>query len=390
MVPAIAFAAPQLPHAFYGQAEINGNELPADSTINARAGGELVGSITLKNNGEYGGPGAYDSKLLAQGNISAGETITFFYSGIKAEQTASFQSGNTEKLDLTFSFSGNISGNKVTSKNNEDISLGSEEEGVTQVPEGTNEISLTNESSLDLSQGVSKSTNNKKTVKIKSSNGEDIEVSNSDNSEATVSIPDETTISSDTNWDGKITSPKDGDSSGSAPSGYQVGSTVVEVGSSDVTLDFDKAVKLTLSNVSGAVGYKPAGSSSWTRITTQCNGVSDPSNINSGECYYQTGGNTVIWTYHFTTFAQLNEEDTDSGSSGGGGGGGSIDTTDDDTEETQEERSDITNDGTVDILDFNQLMVEWGSTDNNNDADINEDNTVDILDFNALMVNWTE
>ena len=48
---------------------------------------------------------------------------------------------------------------------------------------------------------------------------------------------------------------------------------------------------------------------------------------------------------------------------------------------------DINCDGGINILDFNLLMVNWGSA-TNNVADLNKDGVVDILDFNLLMVNW--
>jgi hypothetical protein len=41
-----------------------------------------------------------------------------------------------------------------------------------------------------------------------------------------------------------------------------------------------------------------------SRIQTVCNGASDPSNIvGRGECYYDTGSDLIIWTYHLTKFA---------------------------------------------------------------------------------------
>ncbi len=43
----------------------------------------------------------------------------------------------------------------------------------------------------------------------------------------------------------------------------------------------------------------------------------------------------------------------------------------------------------ADILDFNLLMLNWGSTVSGNDADLNNDGRVDILDLNILMLNWT-
>ena len=50
---------------------------------------------------------------------------------------------------------------------------------------------------------------------------------------------------------------------------------------------------------------------------------------------------------------------------------------------------DTNNDGSIDVLDFNALMVNWGDVDTNNVADFDCDNKVAILDFNLLMVNWT-
>ena len=122
-----------------------------------------------------------------------------------------------------------------------------------------------------------------------------------------VVIPDDTVVTADSSWDGTMLLPQiDSGSTGNAPSGFSVGDTVIEVGSSLFTLSFDKAVKITLTGVTGTVGYKPAGSDNWQTITTQCNSATDSSNISSGECYFTSGSDTVIWTYHFTSFGGLN------------------------------------------------------------------------------------
>ena len=80
------------------------------------------------------------------------------------------------------------------------------------------------------------------------------------------------------------------------------------------------------------------------------------------------------------------------GGGGGGGGGGINNPTPTPTPQilgTSIKKGDANNDGKVDILDFNTLMVNWGSASANNPADFNGDNKVDILDFNLLMVNWS-
>ena len=52
------------------------------------------------------------------------------------------------------------------------------------------------------------------------------------------------------------------------------------------------------------------------------------------------------------------------------------------------QKVDINNDDKIDILDFNALMVSWGSAAVGSLADFNGDNKVDIFDFNLLMINW--
>ncbi|PJC51177.1 MAG: hypothetical protein CO032_00815, partial [Nitrosopumilales archaeon CG_4_9_14_0_2_um_filter_34_16] len=133
------------------------------------------------------------------------------------------------------------------------------------------------------------------------------------------SIPDGTTVLAPSGWDGKIAPPKTGSSSGTTPSGFSVGGTVIEVGSPTVVLLFDKPVTVLLSGVTGAVGYKPAGSNTWTQITNVCGETfTSPSNPTfPGECSISNGVDTKIVTYHFTTFGSFSSS---SGSRGGGGG----------------------------------------------------------------------
>ena len=50
---------------------------------------------------------------------------------------------------------------------------------------------------------------------------------------------------------------------------------------------------------------------------------------------------------------------------------------------------DANQDSAVDILDFNLVMVNWGTTAEGNVADFNNDNVIDIFDFNLLMIHWS-
>ncbi|NVN97417.1 hypothetical protein HXX01_04300 [Candidatus Nomurabacteria bacterium] len=135
-------------------------------------------------------------------------------------------------------------------------------------------------------------------------------------SNAKVIIQPSTKITA-TGWNGTMMLPRpDTSITNIAPVGFSVGNFKIEMGSPDVTLTFDKAVKITLSGVTGDVGYRSAGSNDWQMITTKCNNADDASNITSGECYFQDGVDTVIWTYHFTTFGELKAVNTQSSSGG--------------------------------------------------------------------------
>lgn len=76
---------------------------------------------------------------------------------------------------------------------------------------------------------------------------------------------------------------------------------------------------------------------------------------------------------------------------GGGGGGGGVTTPSTPTSPLSEtaQKVDANKDGKIDVLDFNTLMVNWGSASVGNAADFNGDGKVDVFDFNLLMINWT-
>jgi hypothetical protein len=53
------------------------------------------------------------------------------------------------------------------------------------------------------------------------------------------------------------------------------------------------------------------------------------------------------------------------------------------------QKADANKDNKIDILDFNTLIVNWGTAVSGNIADFNGDNIVDLFDFNFLMIYWT-
>ncbi len=163
------------------------------------------------------------------------------------------------------------------------------------------------------------------TLSSSGSSTQPITLTNSAVSNVSVSIPNTTTILAASGWDGTIAPPKTVTSTGSAPSGFSVGTTAISVGSADSVLIFDKPVTLTLSGTTGEVGYKSAGSNQWVKIDTTCTGTyANPTGaVFPGECKITDGTNTKILTYHFTTFGSLSVV----AASVSGGGGYFINTT---------------------------------------------------------------
>lgn len=149
-----------------------------------------------------------------------------------------------------------------------------------------------------------------KAVKISSGSvGIPVVITNANLATANVSIPDATTILAPSGWNGLIAPPKTGVTLGDTPPvGFSIG-TAVDVGSPTEVLLFDKPIQVTLSGVTGSIGYKPAGITSWTHITNVCAGTYATPTISAssfpGECSITDGVNTKILTYHLTTFGGL-------------------------------------------------------------------------------------
>ena len=100
-----AYAQPALPHAFYGSVTIDGSPAPAGTEVEARGSGVTTGitdnpTITTAV-GIYGTSSPFEHRLIVQGNIEEGATITFYVNGYSTGQTAEWHSGETTPLNLT-------------------------------------------------------------------------------------------------------------------------------------------------------------------------------------------------------------------------------------------------------------------------------------------------
>ncbi|MGY5148774.1 MAG: hypothetical protein ACW9W3_01790 [Candidatus Nitrosopumilus sp. bin_68KS] len=217
------------------------------------------------------------------------------------------------------------------------------------LPEGetaiaNDEVVLNDNSNLNLSENVivvdqtTKSiggidVNLTQKVKFIATKGTGIKITNTQLSSITVSIPDKTTMSAPSSWNGKITPPKQITTSGTIPSGFQTPTTSIQVGSPDVILIFDKSVTIILEGTTGQTAYKLPGQTSWILISTCLGTYDNPTDPPvDGECSISNGVDTKIVTFHFTEFTGLSTTSTttttttptiSSGTSNSGGGGGS-------------------------------------------------------------------
>ena len=93
---------PAMPHPFYGTVTIGGSDASVGTVVTAKVGGVQYGSITTTVAGQYGGSGAFDAKLLVEGDIATGATISFYVNGVDTTQTYAFSPGaDPTELNLT-------------------------------------------------------------------------------------------------------------------------------------------------------------------------------------------------------------------------------------------------------------------------------------------------
>ncbi len=107
-IPVYAADIPPLPHAFYGALEVNGSDAAPGYTVEARGEGVTTGiasnPIVTEEVGWYGSADPLGVKLIVQGDILDGETITFYVNGRLATSdpaTVVWHSGDTSEVDLT-------------------------------------------------------------------------------------------------------------------------------------------------------------------------------------------------------------------------------------------------------------------------------------------------
>ncbi len=98
LVPAVASAQQVPPHVFTGTVTVNGLGAPEGTLVSAVIDGVQQGSASTGKGGSY----------LLQVNQGSGTDISFMVDTLTAEQTASWEQGGADTLDLTAGFVGDV------------------------------------------------------------------------------------------------------------------------------------------------------------------------------------------------------------------------------------------------------------------------------------------
>lgn len=130
-IPAIAVAAPGIPHQFYGTVNFTNGAALDGLTVDAKIGSTVVGSANTSN-GKYG----YSPSLLFvtdPDSNRAGQTVKFFVSGIDTGESAVLANGEFTNLPLTVPTAmGNITAGSNNTITNQGVSVTASQPAVIQ------------------------------------------------------------------------------------------------------------------------------------------------------------------------------------------------------------------------------------------------------------------
>src|SRR3989344_31297 len=95
--PLVAFAAPGIPHQFYGTVAYDSGTTSAGLTVRALVGSTVIATSVTQSNGQYG----VNPDLLIVSGPTAGAEILFTVNGTPARETVTFANGTLRNLNLT-------------------------------------------------------------------------------------------------------------------------------------------------------------------------------------------------------------------------------------------------------------------------------------------------
>ena len=412
--PVLVFAAPGIPHQFYGTVSFaNGVVAPDGTLIEAKIDGQTIAACPVKD-GKYG----YNPILcfVTDPNDNrwqnGGEIIHFFVNNLNTEETVNFEKGASTKLDFSLS---NVTTGDITGEINSTTT-------VIVVPGTPTTIKISDNLNVSLTSTNSTNAVVKKIEKLGISffsgatailagqnllNGYEISITG-DNIEIFVTMKyDDTGIDENTiapyKFNGTSWEPIEPFSQNtiantisfkisSAATPYAVfGSTVQAIPSAGGTTGGGDGSAAdtsapSISNVNVDIGRTTA------TITWQTNkssiswityGITTAYGKEIKTVSYSTSHSLRIenlfpaTTYHY----QVRSKDAS----------GNTRQYADKTFTTSavQIKGDINDDGTVDKYDFALMMSDWGKTGLNILSDLNNNGKVDKYDFSLLMVNWS-
>jgi len=110
--PVYAQSIPALPHAFYGTVQVNGEPSPVGTQVEMRGEGVQTGAgnnpIVITVEGVNGSADPLEPKLVVQGDIAEGATLTFHVNGVSTGQTAEWHSGEVTELNVAATIEGSL------------------------------------------------------------------------------------------------------------------------------------------------------------------------------------------------------------------------------------------------------------------------------------------
>src|SRR3989344_2438198 len=340
VMPSFALAAPGIPHQFYGSVVFESGTTPDGLLVEAKVNGAVAGTSQTKS-GKYG---IMPNLLMASKSDGewSGETVRFYVAGIDTGETFTLERGGDNNLPLL------VPGSVGTITKGANDTITDTVVAITSVAPTV--ISMGSALNVTISADSNTSAAIEKIEKIQGSffTG------------ASAVLAGQNLLNA---YEIKITGE---------------GLTISVTMSYDDTGIDESTVKPYRWNGTAWVEIIP-----FTRNTV-ANTLTF--SIASGATpYVLFGGNTP------TPPPPTPTPSGSTGSGGGGGGGGGVTTSSTPTSplSAAAQKVDANNDGKIDVLDFNTLMVHWGSTSVGTVADFNGDGTVDVFDFNLLMINWT-
>ena len=112
LAPLAVFAAPGIPHQFYGMVNYSDGSSISSGTVKAKIGGVVVESVAISNS-KYG----YTPDLFFVTDPDGdrtGTTISFFVNDVETGTTAVFANGGYTNLNLSISGSSSTSGGSTS------------------------------------------------------------------------------------------------------------------------------------------------------------------------------------------------------------------------------------------------------------------------------------